>query len=113
MSLRPDHVSVSRQHPAEGTSTSEGPGPFLMIVRTGAPTGCAPFIFWSLIQRAATPFGACLDTQRILLFLFFAGGALRGDVKSAPPMRPRSPSTYGMRGRGPLNPARIHTGSTS
>src|SRR4051794_6019157 len=38
VSRRPDQVSVKRQQPTEGASTYEGPGPVVMIRRTGAPT---------------------------------------------------------------------------
>ena len=74
VSRRPDHVSVKRQHPAEGASTMDGPGPVLMVRRTGDPTVCVPSIFCILIQSAATLFERFRGTHRILLFLCCAGG---------------------------------------
>ena len=112
MSRRPDQLSVSRQHPADGASTYDGPGPVVMIRLTGAPTGLVPSIRCSLIHSGATDFERRRGTQRILLFLCWAGGAFSGNPKSTPPIAPCFPSTYGTRGFGPLNPPRIQTGST-
>ncbi len=86
VSFRPDHVRVSRQHPAEGASTYDGPGPFAMTRRTGAPINRAPSIFCILIHNAAMVFEGWRGTQRILLLFDFAGGELRGEPKSTPPM---------------------------
>lgn len=112
MSRRPDHVNVRRQHPGDGTSTIEGPGPPEMIFRTGAPTDAVPSIRCMRIHNAAREEGR-RDTQRILLSRAAPEGDIRGQPKRTPPISSDRPTTCGMRGLFVWNPARIQTGSTS
>src|SRR5262249_33067423 len=111
VSRRPLQLSVSRQQPADGASTYDGPGPFRMIRRTGVPIVRVPCIRCMRIQSGITDLETRRGTQRILLLRPGAGGELSGHPNSTAPTAPCSPTTNGILVFGPENPARIQVGS--
>ena len=52
MSVRPDRRSESRQHPAAGRSTIDGPGPPTTARETTGPIVCDPAMRWARMRKS-------------------------------------------------------------
>src|SRR3954465_6916380 len=106
VSVRPAHCRVRCQQPVLGRSMIEGPGPpSTTRVAVADPSASVA------VMRSDEP-SATGETQRILLLWSAGGGAGSGWAQRIAAMSPPSPGTYGIRGRGSVNPVRAQSGST-